>query len=334
MAKEAGFQYYCQTIWRKAPEGSINTGRTTKGIEQLIIFSKGKPRRLAPKGKPYMTKNMLSYEVDIPANKGKDKTHQAEKPIPLYEYLIDNLTEENEVCLDQFAGSCNLMKAATNTNRWGIAYELSKDFVSKAVDRFGCIKLFSPDESEASKRKDVESIEIETYEIITIPKEITDFQINHLLKVLKFKKDLLQEDEITFLESINEDYYIYALKIKDLFDKVNKIGYKNYKKAFFNLNIEESSILESLNSKINTEFLMKYPEEYTRSYYENYRYEAEMFAEYTVVKEKIYDYEKIKNTSVLMRYIEFLKENSYDIKIDKTVSVLKNFILNKEQRIA
>lgn len=30
MAKEVGFLYYCQLLWRKAPEGSINTGRTTK----------------------------------------------------------------------------------------------------------------------------------------------------------------------------------------------------------------------------------------------------------------------------------------------------------------
>lgn len=139
MAKECGLDYYTHCIWRNAPEGTINTGKTTKGVQQLVIFSKGKPRKLSRDGvNGYQTKEILNYEIEI-LLKNKDKTHQAEKPIALYEYLIKQLTEEKDVCLDQFGGSCNMVKAAVNLNRFAIVYELAKDFVDKAVERFNMI---------------------------------------------------------------------------------------------------------------------------------------------------------------------------------------------------
>lgn len=71
-----------------------------------------------------------------------NKHHQAEKPIALYEYLIRQMTEEYDVCLDQFGGSCNMLKAATNLNRYAVVYELCHEFVEKAKNRFGLIPLF------------------------------------------------------------------------------------------------------------------------------------------------------------------------------------------------
>lgn len=145
MAKECGLEYYTHCIWRNAPEGSINTGRTTKGVQQLVIFSKGKPRKLSRDGVAgYQTREILKYEIEmfLPA---KRRCHQAEKPVELYEYLIRNLTDEHDICLDQFGGSCNLIKAAVNTNRFGIAYEICADFIRSAVDRFGCVPLYKSD---------------------------------------------------------------------------------------------------------------------------------------------------------------------------------------------
>ena len=147
MAKEAGLNYYTHCIWRNALEGSINTGKTTKGVQQLVIFSKGKPRKLSRDGvNAYQTKEILNYEITM-LLKSSEKHHQAEKPIELYEYLIHNLTEENDVCLDQFGGSCNMLKAAVTLNRFAIVYELAKDFVKNAVSRFALNKLFEETES-------------------------------------------------------------------------------------------------------------------------------------------------------------------------------------------
>ena len=142
MAKECGLNYYTHCIWRNAPEGTINTGKTTKGVQQLIIFSKGKPRKLSRPGiAGYQTKEILNYEIEM-LLKAKDKHHQAEKPVALYEYLIRNLTEEEDVCLDQFGGSCNMAVAATNLKRFSIVYELAKEFVEKAADRYSFTALY------------------------------------------------------------------------------------------------------------------------------------------------------------------------------------------------
>lgn len=142
MAKECGLQYYTHCIWRNAPEGKINTGKTTKGVQQLVIFTKGKPRKLSRPGVAgYQTREILNYEIEylLPT---KNKHHQAEKPIELYEYLINNLTEEEDICLDQFGGSCNMLKAATNLNRFAIVYEICKDYIEKAAERFSLVKLY------------------------------------------------------------------------------------------------------------------------------------------------------------------------------------------------
>ncbi len=152
MAKQCGLDYYTHCIWRNAPEGTVNTGKTTKGVQQLIIFSKGKPRKLSRPGiAGYQTKEILNYEIEM-LLKAKDKCHQAEKPVALYEYLIRNLTEEHDICLDQFGESCNMARAAVNLNRFAIVYELCKDFVKKAAERYGFMPLYSesvPTEYEA-----------------------------------------------------------------------------------------------------------------------------------------------------------------------------------------
>ncbi len=145
MAKDAGFQFYTQCIWRNAPEGSVNTGKTTKGVQQLLIFSKGKPRKLSRPGvNAYQTRNILNYEIEV-LLKNSEKHHQAEKPVALYEYLIEQLTDENEVCLDQFSGSCNMLQAAVNKNRFAVCYELCHEFVIKAKERFECAALYVPE---------------------------------------------------------------------------------------------------------------------------------------------------------------------------------------------
>ena len=147
MAEKCGLQYYASCIWRSAPEGTKNTGRTTKGVQQIIIFSKGKPRKLSPISvQGYCTHSILPYELYYPvASQAKNRNHPAEKPVELYEYLIKQFTEETEVCLDQFGGSCNMLQAAVNSNRFGIVYEIAEEFITKAKERFNLAVLHAGD---------------------------------------------------------------------------------------------------------------------------------------------------------------------------------------------
>ncbi len=307
MAEKAGLDYYCSCIWRKAPEGTINNGRTTKGVEQLILFTKGKPRRLAPKGKPYMTRNMLSYEIDIPI-KAKEKHHQAEKPLSLYEYLIENLTEEEDVCLDQFGGACNMLQASVNKNRFAVVYELGKQFVHNAVERFHCMTLFTEEQVEEEKEESIENAVPEE----VIPAETIMFQKRFLERLFHSnRKDLLSEVEWNefFSETVSEK------TVNALFERANRLGYAEYQKPTFEMDFETYAKLQPVYKAIDEAFNQRY-DRYVRAYYENVRIENECFAEY-----------KAKHSGGIREYIQFIKDKFPKVNIQRTERILTNELL-------
>ena len=154
LAKEAGFQFYAIVPWIKHKTPS-NTGRTQKDREYLIFWYKGKkPRRFAEEGKPYFTREMLPSEFDIPAP--SKKSHQAEKPVKLYEKIIELITDPSDVVLDQFCGSGALIEAAINTKRFAIGYELMKDHALKIKERVKLSKLYKMSLTKTSGKKEVE----------------------------------------------------------------------------------------------------------------------------------------------------------------------------------
>ena len=138
LALKAGFKYYAQVPWKK---GKLinNTGRKSKNIEMLMFFSKGKPRKLRydkqrtiKNGKESFmsgTKSMLPTEFDYSPPSRKNKKHQAEKPVELYENIIEEITRPGEIVLDQFAGSLNIILACINKRRHVLAYEINENFI-------------------------------------------------------------------------------------------------------------------------------------------------------------------------------------------------------------
>lgn len=153
-ARDAGFQFYAIVPWIKHRVPS-NTGRTQKDREYLIFWYKGKkPRRFAEDGKPYFTREMLPSEFNIPAP--TKKTHQAEKPVKLYEKIIELITDPKDVVLDQFCGSGSLIEAAVNTGRFAIGYEIIKENCKKIKERLKLSNLFNMSLSNQSSNKEVE----------------------------------------------------------------------------------------------------------------------------------------------------------------------------------
>lgn len=146
MAKESGFKYFAQVPWKKGKLVN-NTGRKSKNIEMLVFFSKGEPRKLRydkqrtkKKGKvSYMkgTKNMLPTEFDYSPTSRSKKRHQAEKPVELFENLIEEITKPGEIVLDQFAGSLNIVLACLNKERHVIAYEIDDENISNNLKALG-----------------------------------------------------------------------------------------------------------------------------------------------------------------------------------------------------
>lgn len=144
MAQECGLEYYAKVPWTKGTFVS-NTGRKAKNTEDLMIFSKGKPRALrldAKKTKAlgietYMsgTNKMLPTDFNVQAIANQNKICQSEKPSELFEQLLDYITLENEVVLDQFAGSGSVGVACIKKNRKCILIEKAKECVDKIVNR-------------------------------------------------------------------------------------------------------------------------------------------------------------------------------------------------------
>lgn len=116
-----------------------------------MIFSKGETRALRvdakkdkadPSVKHFMKgcNGMLPTVFDFAKPAKKDMLHQAEKPVELLEAILDYVTKEDEVVLDQFAGSGVLGEACIKKNRRAILIELADEFVEKIVNRLKLVK--------------------------------------------------------------------------------------------------------------------------------------------------------------------------------------------------
>ncbi len=131
-AKASGLEYYCKVSWKKGKFVS-NTGRKAKNTQDIMIFSKGKARSLRLDAKKtresgipcYMSgaAGMLPTMFDVEPVPRHQKVHQSELPVHLCEELLEYLTLEGEIILDQFAGSGAIGIAAMRKGRQSIMIE-------------------------------------------------------------------------------------------------------------------------------------------------------------------------------------------------------------------
>ena len=152
MAKKAGFEYYAKVSWKKGTFVS-NTGRKAKNTEDILFFTKGKARALRPDKQRGLDENgnptrfmsgangMLPTCFDVQAVPKKDIIAQSEKPVALYEQILEYISKPNEIVLDQFAGSGALGEAALNKGRRAILIELAKEKVEKIACRLKMNKI-------------------------------------------------------------------------------------------------------------------------------------------------------------------------------------------------
>ena len=167
MAQESGLKYFAKVAWKKGNFVS-NTGRKSKNVEDVMIFSNGEPRNLKIDAKKNLAeakennldiKGKTSYEIrDMLQEKGlnvyymkgtngmlptafdyqpkniKDKIMEAEKPVELIEEIIEYISKPYETLLDQFAGSGNFVIACKNKNRNSIAIEKDNLMFEKMKD--------------------------------------------------------------------------------------------------------------------------------------------------------------------------------------------------------
>lgn len=144
LARAAGFEYYAKVPWKKG-DFVANTGRKSKNTEDVVFFSKGKARDLRPNAKKDKAEpdvehfmsgaaGMLPTVFDFGIDK-KTKIHQAEKPVELLQQILRFVTKEDELVLDQFAGSGSLGEAALKSHRDSILIEKDVDTYNLMLER-------------------------------------------------------------------------------------------------------------------------------------------------------------------------------------------------------
>ena len=143
MAEKAGLKYYATVPWTKGTFVA-NTGRKAKNMEQIVLFTKGEPRRLRPDkqrgGIMRGAAGMLPISFDFQPKAVKEKIHKAEKPVELLKTIISFVTKAGETILDQFAGSGNLGLAALATRRNCILIEKSKKIYANMLANLSLAK--------------------------------------------------------------------------------------------------------------------------------------------------------------------------------------------------
>lgn len=151
-------------VWDKVnrPTGHLNSKiQPMRQTEDILLFYKEQPtyNPQMVQGKPYKAtgskksdnygsqittttncedgmrypRNLLAIKADERGEHGR--VHPTQKPVALFEYLIKTYTNENELVLDNTAGSGTTAIAAINTNRKWVCIEKEKEYYDKALDR-------------------------------------------------------------------------------------------------------------------------------------------------------------------------------------------------------
>ncbi len=129
--------YNPQKIKRDKPRKYNRTHKKYEGSENLKGGHDGKDRVL----EYYEPRSIQKFSN---ANQ-KKKVHQTQKPIELFEYLVKTYSKENDLVLDNCAGSGTTGIACLNTKRQFILMEQDPNYFEKIKKRVGDFnKNFEP----------------------------------------------------------------------------------------------------------------------------------------------------------------------------------------------
>lgn len=160
MSNPKSFRY--NWIWQKERgTGHLNAKRAPlRDAEDVLIFANSTPRYFPQmkEGKPYKDKcgskrssnfgkdlakgndnSGFRYPTQVLQFKGspaKSRIHPTQKPILLFEYLINTYTKEDDLIFDPTAGSLTSGVAAQNLGRRWVCCEKEKEYFEKGIARF------------------------------------------------------------------------------------------------------------------------------------------------------------------------------------------------------
>ena len=144
-------------IWQKTQgTGHLNAKKMPmKNHENILVFYKKLPtyNPQMRAGKPYVQKSGVAssnygeqvrvvtendgfrYPLSVVEFKSDKGIHPTQKPVALFEYLIQTYTNEQDTVLDNVMGSGTTAIAAINTNRNYIGFEMDTNYFNLANER-------------------------------------------------------------------------------------------------------------------------------------------------------------------------------------------------------
>jgi len=124
--ESAGLRHQNLIVWDK---GSIGLGRGFRPRHELVLhFTKGGTRAR------YFTKSGSNL-IECKRVHSRRRSHPTEKPVEVFERLLEVVSPEGGTILDPFAGSAASGEAALRTGRSWIGVELSPDFCFTSRER-------------------------------------------------------------------------------------------------------------------------------------------------------------------------------------------------------
>lgn len=120
-----------QSGWRKTNPSPANGQHMWLSSLENCIFAK---RR-----KTKFNQSCKNSIWDFPV--GRSKRHPTEKPLKLFEYLIESSSDEGDIVLDPCMGSGTTAEACINLNRKYIGYEINKEYYKIAEERISSVNI-------------------------------------------------------------------------------------------------------------------------------------------------------------------------------------------------
>ena len=120
---DAGFKIFKTLVWAK--DNCITNMWYMDSHEYIIFARKGKAKKINNCG------DRSVFNIPNP----KNKLHPSQKPVELFEKLVLNSSDENDVVLDPFMGVATLPIACKNTGRNFIGIEIDTDIYNIAKKR-------------------------------------------------------------------------------------------------------------------------------------------------------------------------------------------------------
>lgn len=171
MAESADLYYYAKVSWKKGLKIN-NTGRKSKNTEDILFFVKGpKARKLRPDKKKIMkgevdarmsgTAYMLPTVYDVSPPSSTEKIHQSEKPLGLYEQILEAITLPGELVVDLYAGSGVAGEAALKKGRFAVLLEILRENIERIAHRLGATMIYKEQlVDERKAKKEAQTLEL------------------------------------------------------------------------------------------------------------------------------------------------------------------------------